>query len=309
MTEALQVWLDQLAAAAQADLEARNQARDEALQKSRELIRLCSSAIRSGHREMWDEANALLTEAEAVGREMQALLAPYPDLFYAGYTQDALKELVEARVTLALISNGALPSLDNLSVPYDTYLNGACEAASELRRRCLDTLLKGHSSEAARLLEEMDDIYAILVTMDYPDAITGGLRRLTDVARGIIERTRGDLTISLRQERLENSLRELETRLDNVVYRLGLAQSRAQARQMGDGQSHAKRGAYEIEHIAAGKHRHMVCNYPTILSLGRHLGVFHLPLDHAQNNKRHEEKVDFVREQSTSWPASSFHQM
>ena len=95
-----------------------------------------------------------------------------------------------------------------------TYLQGLAEAVGELRRRCLDMLLNDNPQEAERLMGEMDDIYAILVTMDYPDAITGGLRRLTDVARGIIERTRGDLTLSLRQERLETSLKELETRLD-----------------------------------------------------------------------------------------------
>ncbi|HSQ39213.1 MAG TPA: haloacid dehalogenase [Anaerolineales bacterium] len=212
MTEALQVWLDQLAAAAQADLEARNLARDEALQKSRELIRLCSSAIRSGHREMWDEANALLTEAEAVGREMQALLAPYPDLFYAGYTQDALKELVEARVTLALISNGALPSLDNLSVPYDTYLNGACEAASELRRRCLDVMRQGAMDEAERLLAAMDAVYEVLMSFSYPDAITGGLRHRVDQLRGVLERTRGDLTNSVQMQRLLQALEDAEAR-------------------------------------------------------------------------------------------------
>lgn len=212
MTDALQVWLDQLAAAAQADLESRNQARDEALQKSRELIRLCSSAIRSGHREIWDEANALLTEAEAVGRQMQALLAPYPDLFYAGYTQDALKELVEARVTLALISNGALPSLENLSVPYDTYLNGACEAASELRRRCLDVMRQGAMDEAERLLAAMDAVYEVLMSFSYPDAITGGLRHRVDQLRGVLERTRGDLTNSVQMQRLLQALEEAEAR-------------------------------------------------------------------------------------------------
>jgi len=212
MTDALQMWLDQLAAASQADLESRNQARDEALQKSRELIRLCSSAIRSGHREVWDEANALLTEAESVGREMQALLASYPDLFHAGYTQDALKELVEARITLALISNGALPVLDNLSVPYATYLNGVCEAASELRRRCLDVMRQGAMDEAERLLAAMDAVYEALMSFSYPDAITGGLRHRVDQLRGVLERTRGDLTNSVQMQRLLQALEDAKDR-------------------------------------------------------------------------------------------------
>jgi translin len=219
MIDALNAWLDALAVAAEADLEARNQVRDEALHKSRDLIRLCSSAIRSGHREAWDEANAQLTEAEAVGHEMQAALAPYPDLFYAGYTQDALKELVEARITLALISNGDLPALDRLSIPYNTYLNGVCEAASELRRRCLDVMRQGSMAEAERLLAAMDAVYEVLMSFSYPDAITGGLRRRVDQLRGVLERTRGDLTNSAQMQRLLQALEQAEARYGGVVER------------------------------------------------------------------------------------------
>ena len=219
MIDALNAWLDALAVAAEADLEARNQVRDEALHKSRDLIRLCSSAIRSGHREAWDEANAQLTEAEAVGREMQAALAPYPDLFYAGYTQDALKELVEARITLALISDGDLPALDRLSIPYNTYLNGVCEAASELRRRCLDVMRQGSMAEAERLLAAMDAVYEVLMSFSYPDAITGGLRRRVDQLRGVLERTRGDLTNSAQMQRLLQALEQAEARYGGVVER------------------------------------------------------------------------------------------
>jgi len=210
MTDTLNVWLDELAGAAQADLEARNQVRDEALRRSRGLIKLCSRAIRSGHRDAWDEANALLTEAEAVGQEMQAALAPYPDLFYTGYTQDALKELVEARITLALVSHGALPALDNLNIPYNTYINGVCEAASELRRRCLDVMRRGEMEEAERLLASMDAVYEVLMSFSYPDAITGGLRRRVDQLRGVLERTRGDLTNSRQMQRLLEALERAE---------------------------------------------------------------------------------------------------
>ncbi len=212
MADALNVWLDQLASAAQTDLEARNRARDKALHKSRDLIRLCSHAIRSGHRDAWDEANALLMEAEAVGRELQASLAPYPDLFYAGYTQDALKELVEARITLALVSDRDLPALDNLSIPYNTYINGVCEAASELRRRCLDVMRRGAMEEAERLLAAMDAAYEVLMSFSYPDAITGGLRRRVDQLRGVLERTRGDLTNSRQMQRLLEALERAEER-------------------------------------------------------------------------------------------------
>ncbi|HNT77710.1 MAG TPA: haloacid dehalogenase [Anaerolineae bacterium] len=206
MDAPLQLWLDQLASAAQADFEARNQARDLALQKSRELIRLCSCAIRAAHRDEWDEARAQLTAADGIGRDMSALLAPYPDLFFAGYTQDALKELVEAHATLALMSGGPLPPVDTAAIPLSTYLNGLCEAASELRRGCLDAMRQDRLAEAERLLAAMDAAYEVLMSFSYPDAITGGLRHRVDQLRAVLERTRGDLTNSVQMQKLLKAL-------------------------------------------------------------------------------------------------------
>jgi translin len=188
--------------------------RDRALAQARTLTRHCANAIRAVHRDEHSLALQHLEDARQLVQSLRENLAGLPDLFYAGYTQDALKEYAEAALVYALINNNNFPAPDDLLLEPATYLQGLAEAVGELRRRCLDMLLKDNPSEAERLLGEMDDIYAILVTMDYPDAITGGLRRLTDVARGIIERTRGDITISLRQERLENSLHKLESRLD-----------------------------------------------------------------------------------------------
>ncbi len=189
--------------------------RDRALAQARTLTRHCANAIRAVHRDEHPLAREHLEEARQLVQSLRENLASLPELFYAGYTQDALKEYAEAALVYALINNNDFPSHEDLLLEPATYLQGLAEAVGELRRRILDMLLKGNPAEAERLLGEMDDIYAILVTMDYPDAITGGLRRLTDVARGIIERTRGDFTLSLRQERLENSLRELEIKLDD----------------------------------------------------------------------------------------------
>ncbi len=138
----------------------------------------------------------------------------YPEIYFSGYTQDALKEYVEARLTIDVISNQPLPMPEELGVEYATYIRGLAEIIGELRRRCLDILRQGYSDEAERLLTFMDDIYAILVTLDYPDAITDGLRRQTDLVRGIIERTRADLTLSLREQRLQQSLQDFETRFN-----------------------------------------------------------------------------------------------
>jgi translin len=188
--------------------------RDRALAQARTLTRHCANAIRAVHRDEGEPARQHLSEARQLVGSLRENLKDLPELFYAGYTQDALKEYAEASLVYALINNNDLPEPQDLLLEPATYLKGLAEAVGELRRRVLDMLLKDNASEAGRLLAEMDDIYAILVTMDYPDAITGGLRRLTDVARAIIERTRGDYTLSLRQERLEDSLRELEIRLD-----------------------------------------------------------------------------------------------
>ena len=206
--------LDAIAERIHQDFEQRTKARDQALSQARTLTRHCAHAIRAIHRDEDENARAHLDEAGQLALTLRTDLQYYPDLYHAGYTQDALKEYAEARLVFALVRGMELPDFEELFLEPATYLQGLADAAGELRRRCLDMLLKENPDEAQRLLGLMDDIYAILVTMDYPDAITGGLRRLTDVARGIVERTRGDLTLSLRQERLEKSLRRVEDRLE-----------------------------------------------------------------------------------------------
>ena len=206
--------LEEIAERIHESFEARTAARDNALAHARTLTRHCANAIRAIHREENELAQAHITEGRQLVNALRSNLAEYPDLYYAGYTQDALKEFAEANIVYALINDHPLPSPQELGLENATYLQGLAEAVGELRRRCLDILLHGHSQEAERLLVHMDDIYSILVTMDYPDAITGGLRRLTDIVRGITERTRGDMTISLRQEHLEQSLQRFESRLD-----------------------------------------------------------------------------------------------
>ncbi len=177
--------------------------RDEALKQARQLTRACSLAIRAVHRDDKEAMETNLAEAQNLA-----------DLFYAGYTQDALKEFVEANVTCALIQSQPLQTPEELNVKDATYLNGLAEVVGELRRRTLDILRSGYSQEAERLLGHMDEIYSVLVTIDYPDAITNGLRRQTDLARGIIEKTRGDVTFSLRGQDLTEAIRKLSGQLN-----------------------------------------------------------------------------------------------
>lgn len=199
-------------------LEARTRARDQALAQARMVTRHAAQAIRAIHREEHDNAMQQLAEAREIVKALQSDLSVYPELFYAGYTQDAIKEFAEANITCALIEAHPLPSPEEIGVEYATYLNGLSEAAGELRRRCLDILRQGYSQEAERLLGLMDDIYETLVTMDYPDAVTNGLRRQTDITRSLLERTRGDLTISMREQHLEQVIQESTRRLDKGAH-------------------------------------------------------------------------------------------
>lgn len=206
--------LDDIGDRLRQQLEEKNAARDRALQHSRTLIRHCATAIRAVHRDDRQQAEQELNQAQELRDCLRADLADYPDLYHAGYTQDALKEYAEARIVHALIGGEALPTPEMLQVEVAAYLGGLGEAAGELRRRVLDILRHRDLTEAERLLSAMDDIYGLLVTLDFPDALTGGLRRITDMVRGVVERTRGDLTTSVQQRQLQAALKAVETKLD-----------------------------------------------------------------------------------------------
>ena len=206
--------LSDIAETIRQDFDIRTQKRDQALLHARQITRLAAQSIRAAHRNEHADAQNFLAQADELVQQLKNSLTDFPDLFHTGYTQDAIKEYVEASITHALVLNDALPSPGRLGVHNATYLNGLAEVPGELRRRCLDILRQGYSEEAERLLTCMDEIYAVLVTMDYPDAITQGLRRQTDLLRGILERTRADLTLSLREEQLKRSMDRLLQRLD-----------------------------------------------------------------------------------------------
>jgi translin len=201
------VQLEEIAAQLRATLEATNAAREEALRLSREVIQCSSRAIRAVHRGEMDAARELATQAKERVNAVKARLAAHPELFYAGYVHDSQKEYVEAEAMLAIVGEKPLPSPAALGVEPAAYLNGMAEAASESRRYVLDRLRMGEMHRADATLKVMDDIYYELVTFDFPDAITGGLRRTTDALRAVLERTRGDLTITQAQRRLEEALK------------------------------------------------------------------------------------------------------
>jgi translin len=208
--------LDSIADRIRAEWTERSDVRDATLARSRELIRLCATIIRASHRDDFEQAQRLLEQARVVAATMRKAASPYPDVYFAGYTQDALKELAEAHFTVALAQDKSLPTPQEIEIETPAYLNGLAEAASEMRRRSLDLIRRGDNTEAERLLLVMDEIYALLMTFDFPDAITGGLRRRVDSLRGVLERTRGDLTMSMRQGELRKALQEFEQRMGTI---------------------------------------------------------------------------------------------
>lgn len=187
-------------------LELTNLARDRALNEGRQVVRLSANTVRAVHRGDVVEAERLLQEARELLGGLIESLPDFPAIRWAGYVQDAMKEFAEASITLAIVARRPLPSPADLSVDDAPYLNGLAESASELRRSTLDMLRTGDFEGAERLLEDMDEVYAFLVTVDFPDGITGGLRRTTDALRAVLERTRGDLTITGAQNRLHTAL-------------------------------------------------------------------------------------------------------
>lgn len=188
------------------DLDAANAAREVALAACRRAIRACGSSVRAVHQLRPYDALRLADEAGRELRQAQEALAPFPSLVGSGPLHDAAKEYAEARLTAAMVGDGPLPSPQDLDVSAPAWLNGLAEAASELRRHLLDRLREGDLARGERLLTVMDEAYALLVTMDYPDGVSGGLRRTTDALRAVLERTRSDLTTTLLQSRLQAAI-------------------------------------------------------------------------------------------------------
>jgi translin len=205
--------LQAIGRAAQEYLATKFAARERALPKSRAAIRLCANAIRAAHRGEFDQSTKLLTEAGGLLRDMALDLREHQDIFYAGFVADAQKEYAEAALTSALMQRQPPPTPESLGVEWAPYLNGLGEAVGELRRYILDRMRQGRLDGCEEVLADMDEIYSQLITLDYPDAITGNLRRTTDAVRGILEKTRGDLTLAVSQDRLNNAMNRVHESL------------------------------------------------------------------------------------------------
>jgi translin len=194
-------------------LTAINEVRDRALGDCRQVVRWSANSVRASHRGDFDEAASELGEARKLAQSVFAYTRDVPNVYWAGYVQDAMKEYAEAAITNAIIRDRDIPTPADLGVEDAAYLNALAEAASELRRDTLDLLRGDDLDRATAMLATMDEIYAVLVSIDFPDAITGGLRRTTDSLRAVLERTRGDLTVTINQRRLERAVRSMQESL------------------------------------------------------------------------------------------------
>jgi translin len=202
--------LEQIAEDIRQELSATDASREKILPLCRESIRHSAESIRAMHRHEYDKAQESLNTVRTLLTEARQVVTECEELYYTGYMSDAQKEYSEASVLLALITEKPLPSHTDLQVSAAAYLNGIGETVGELRRYLLDAMRKGDTSSGESILNKMDDIYNILVTMDFPDALTHGLRRTTDLVRGILEKTRGDLTLAIREDYLQKKLEILE---------------------------------------------------------------------------------------------------
>jgi len=203
--------LESIANQIREDFSAKDAAREKVLPRCREVIRHCGNAIRAVHRQQFDQAKELLESARNLLTEAEQGISDYGELGYSGFVRDARKEFAEGSITLALVTGERLPEPDELGIDAVAYLNGLGEAVGELRRYLLDSMRRGNLSQGEELLSAMDDIYNTLVTMDFPDAITGGLRRTTDMVRGVLERTRSDLTLAMGQKGLVDKLTDFSS--------------------------------------------------------------------------------------------------
>jgi translin len=209
--------LDTLAEKIRRVLSAKDEAREKMLPLCRDSIRYSSTAIRSVHRQQFDEAVKLVQSAKNLLDEAEKAVKMHTELANTGAIRDAQKELAEANITLALVTGKPLPEPEALGVDVAAYLNGLGEAVGEIRRYLLDGMRHGDLSRGEDLLTVMDDVYSMLVTMDFPDALTGGLRRTTDMVRGVLEKTRSDLTLAIRQKALETKIADFELKKDNTA--------------------------------------------------------------------------------------------
>ncbi len=206
--------IDQFADEARERLASIHVDREKAYTTSREVVQSSSTTIKAVHRGEFEAAREQVQKTRELRDQMMAAVEASPEIGYSGFVGDASREYAEAALVLALIAEGELPGAKEIGVDYADWLNGLGDTVGELRRHVLDLIRADRVDEAEKFLHMMDEIFQMLMSFDYPQAVTKGLRTRSDQARGAVERTRGDLTNALRQSRLEARMRQLQEALE-----------------------------------------------------------------------------------------------
>jgi len=202
--------LSEVLGRAQEEIREAYEQKNELMRAVRRTTKLAKRAIFSIHKGELDEARKLLDEAKKELAEMRAFLNARPGVASINVLGPAFQEYSEAEVLLAIVSGSDIPGPDELGVPPSDFLLGLADVVGELRRRALDALKSGRFREAEACLELMEEIYMELISLDEAQAILSELRRKCDIARRLIEATRGDISVEARRLSLEKALGRLE---------------------------------------------------------------------------------------------------
>jgi len=211
----MKILLEEISARIRENFEAKDNIREEGLKISREVVRECRTASFALHGQDFEKADKNIKTAGHALEKLEVLFEGHADIYHAGFVEHAQQEYSEVSVLSSLLKEEGekLPSPEELRVEYAAYLNGLGDVVGELRRHVLDLIRKESFEKAEVFLGIMENIHAMLMDFDYPDAITGGLRRKTDVSRSLIEKTRGDVVNAIGQKKLETAMRNLESKL------------------------------------------------------------------------------------------------
>jgi translin len=192
------------------ELAEKDSVRENAQQSMRKATSLSKQAILLVHQKRQEEAKKLVESAKKLISELQGSAKEHPSIIYSGMFSAALQEYSEANILLGLIQEARFVTPKEIKVPAADYVLGLADVIGEYRRLALDALREGEAAKGEECLKIMDEIYIELMAMDEAYMLVPGLRRKCDVARRIIETTRGDITQEVRRNALEDYLKQFE---------------------------------------------------------------------------------------------------
>ncbi len=207
----LQATIEQI----QIELDEKDAVREIALKSSRSITRLCRDIIHGIH--LREDVSTLMETAEEEVLSLRSLLTEHPDLYASGYVETAFQEMAEAEILNSLLSDSPLKRPAEMGISSTAFILGMGDVIGELRRAVLDALRQGKVEDAVRLLDHMESIFAALMRFNYPDAILA-VRRKQDIARGILDKTRGDVALAIQSRALEEKMDEMNRRLENTEH-------------------------------------------------------------------------------------------